>query len=65
MGTNMYGAGLGEADPDPNRDSNYMFLYGNVKGHYTPITKEEYRGHSYTPFIKEHYPDKKVYNYKG
>lgn len=65
LGTNMYGAGLGDADPDWNRDSNWMFLYGNTKGHYTPITKEEYRGHSYAPFIRKHYPDKEVLNYYG
>lgn len=65
LGTNMYGAELGDADPDWNRDSNWMFLYGNTKGHYTPITKEEYRGHSYAPFVRKHYPDKEVLNYYG
>ena len=65
LGTNMYGAELGDADPDWNRDSNWMFLYGNTKGHYAPITKEEYRGHSYAPFVRKHYPDKEVLNYYG
>lgn len=51
--------------PDPNRDLNHLFLYGNAKGQYVPVPATELRGETHNDVISKHYPNKTVRSYYG